>query len=200
MKNNDFNSYINSLSSNSYSPGGGSASSHILKIADALFLKSINITKSRKSFSSLDVNIINLFENVFDKINEHSNLLDIVNDADIELFNQYMIALNENDNNKLEEIIDELINGKCGKVIISCTIDLVRNVLKLNEYIVKSIKSDFRLGLRLISPTLNNYLENINENIKSIKDEYKKEKYINDMDIVNKDIINLIEEINEVIK
>ena len=31
-------------------------------------------------------------------------ILDIVNDADIELFNQYMIALKENNNNKLEEI------------------------------------------------------------------------------------------------
>ena len=195
----NFNEYLNLLSKASYSPGGGSACCNILKISASLFLKSINITMARKSFNNLEESIKKDFLFVADLLNENISYLSEAEEEDIKLFNDYMVFSKAKDEEKLSNVIHELVIGNCGYKLIKETINFVDRVLELKDYIVSSIMSDYTLGLRLIEPCLLTVLENMKENTKNVNDS-SKEEYEDIIYEIEDEISILSEDIYGVIK
>lgn len=161
--------YINELKSSSPTPGGGSGNCQLAKIAISLALMSINVSKNRKSFEKRSEEEKEFVNNSIEDLENIMKELDILNELDEKAFNDFMVAYKAKDQEKIAEASKDCYSAPLD-VYLSCSA-AVDVIIKLKDFIVSTIISDYKISLKTMSAVLENCLYNLDINVPNLKDD-----------------------------
>lgn len=156
--------YLEELGSSKATPGGGSACCNVGILACSLVLKSLNITKSRKSFETKEEPIKELIKNSIAYFEKVKKELEVLEDKDLESFTKFMEAYKEKNNRKIKNCL--IKSFESAYAIYNKFLEASNNGNELLLNIVDSIKADYYFGMNLFYECMENALNNMKENAK----------------------------------
>lgn len=160
--------YINKLKSSSPTPGGGSANCQLAKISISLALMSINVSKNRKSFENYTDKERIFVEGSIGYLENALKELDEKAENDEKVFNNFMIAYKEKDQEKIAKASIECYS--CPLNMLLLCFGALDVIFSLEKYVVSTIMSDYKMSLRTMSAVLENGIFNLDINVKNLKD------------------------------
>ena len=182
MKNSSIKEFINSTSSNSPTPGGGSVAALLASLSASLGAMSANLTIGKKGY-----------ENVQDEIKDLVKLFESKANIYLEYMNQDIVAFNEvmgayklsKDTLEEKEYRSKVIQEKlynAMQVPYSLAIDIysILDDIKWCYYNSnKNIQSDALMAMIIARAAILSCVCNVGMNLKSLKDERIKEPILN---------------------
>lgn len=174
--------YIEKLSSNSPTPGGGSAAAITSALSSALTAMVFNLTIGKKLYEGYDNDIkekVNQALNVSEKYNKL--LLDFM-DKDEEAFLSLMNSFKLPKSNDEDKRIRQCEIDKGYRNALKVPLDLAQSSLKFYEFVLiasqygnKNVISDAGVAAILLYSSIESSILNVNINLSGIKDEkYRK--------------------------
>jgi methenyltetrahydrofolate cyclohydrolase len=167
--------FIDELSSDSDSFGGGAVGGIVAAFGIGLILMSIKITSKRKSFEAID-------SNTKDQVKKYIKSLEISSlgakatvDADALAFQEYMKAFRA----KKQDLEEQAI--ACFDVprqLANICVASLSITQELQGFITGSIRSDLEMGIALLKVVLESSLKNMAINLKQIHKPESNKQYL----------------------
>jgi methenyltetrahydrofolate cyclohydrolase len=170
------NKFLDELSSDSDTFGGGAVGGIIAAMGISLILMSIKISIKRKSFQEVS-NKIKTEVNAYIKTLEISKIgAEVIVDADANAFQEYMKAYRAKTANIEPYAIDSF---NVPKQLADICIVALSTSKEIETHISGSIRADLDMGQDLIRATLKSALINMQVNLKQIKSKTKHKEFEN---------------------
>lgn len=183
MKNNvSIEEYISVLSSNSPTPGGGSAAALSGALSSALTSMVFNLTIGKKSYENYAENIKEKIIKAQEECKKYNELLLTFMKKDEEAFMSLMKAFKLAKDTEEEKLIRRGEIEKGYRNAIEVPLALAKEGLELYKYIAiaaqygsLNVISDAGVGAILLCSTIESSILNVHVNLKGIKDERYKD-------------------------
>ncbi|HOP50359.1 MAG TPA: cyclodeaminase/cyclohydrolase family protein [Ignavibacteriales bacterium] len=188
--------YIENISSNSPTPGGGNVSAFCGSLATSLAVMVTNLTIGKKKYSDVQDEIISLKTNIEHYINKFLDLAQKDNEA----FNLVMSAFSlpkDSDSEKefRKQKIEEatIVAAKVPQDVIINAYNLVDNFIKISEIGNQNSLSDIGVALLLLKTAAQGAYLNVLINISSLSDKNFAQSFINEINPIFNNLLNKID-------
>lgn len=175
--------YINKLSSNSPTPGGGSAAAVAGALSSALTSMVFNLTVGKKSYNELEIHEKKLIDKALETSNSYNKKLLEFMDKDSEAFSSFMETFKLPKETDEEKKHREKEIQKGYVLALQVPLDLAEHSLKLYDQIIiaskygnKNVLSDAAVAAILLYATIESSIVNVKVNLVGLKDLDYKEK------------------------
>lgn len=199
----DFN---NLLASNEPAPGGGSTAALSGALASALTMMVVNLSRGKKSYDALDVNIKNKIAGDYEAVKTLNKELVNLIDEDSKAFNQVMESFKlpkqtEEDRNKREESIETASQYalKIPLTVAEKCLLILKHQIDIARYGNKNAVSDIGVGALMAFSGLEGAALNVKINIPGITEqtvktdaEQKIKSFLDEGKKIKDQIINIV--------
>lgn len=197
------NEILNEVDSTSPTPGGGAISALITSLSIALIKMAGHISSNRKSFKTLDEDLIKNFQFHFNNLSNFLNLAKQNIEKDEKSFLHFLsIYKLEAKTDAEKEIrakkINESLKDSCAVIyeLMQCIDNALASSILLKNNIVSSIYSDFIIGALYLKTSFESCKITLNANFSWLKDEKYQSDLLVKVKIIEKNIYDNFEKIN----
>ena len=180
--------FIDELSSDSDSFGGGAVGGIVAAFGIGLILMSIKITIKRKSFEALDIKTKDQVKKYIKSLEISSLGAKATVDADALAFQEYMKAYRL----KKQDLEQQAI--ACFEVprqLANICVASLSTTHEIQNLVTGSIKSDLEMGIALLKVVLESALKNMAINLKQIRRPESNRQYLELLKDANKFEVNI---------
>ena len=167
--------YLDDLSSEEATPGGGSAAGVTGAMGIALALMAIRISDKRKAFQALSKEEQEKITNTIEKLENLQDKMLQASDLDEEVFTDYMTALHSKNEASLKKATTACFNVPY-KLVLLC-FDALSAIDIIAPYVASSLKSDLKMSYILVKAAIESCDVNLKINMTPLLDEASKVKY-----------------------
>ncbi len=144
--------FLNVLSDDKPTPGGGSVAAIVAAMGAGLCLMAMKISMNRKAFQGLDSAMQQKLIDSTTRLNKMRKAMVKMADTDVDCFDNFMIAHRNKDEIAIKKATKECFNAPY-KLALMC-LDALEEVKIMNDYIVDSVVSDLQMSYILLEAAL----------------------------------------------
>nr|WP_231148414.1 cyclodeaminase/cyclohydrolase family protein [Clostridium botulinum] len=199
--------YINKLSSEEPTPGGGSAAALVSSLSSSLSAMMLNLTVGKKMYESYDDKLKKDIDKTLEKSNEYNELFLDYMDKDEEAFLTLMNAFKLPKNDDEEKSIRKKEIEKGYEKALIIPLNLARESLKFYKEIFTTVKygnpnliSDGGVAAILLYSAIESCMLNVKINLSGITDESKREDIIKECNSILEKALNYKIDIMEIVE
>lgn len=198
--------YINKLSSNSPTPGGGSAAALVAALSSSLTSMVFNLTIGKKVYNDLDMEEKQKVDNALKASNEYNNLLLEFMDKDGEAFISLITAFKLTKDTEEEIRVRSLEISKGYDNALKVPFNLAEESLKFYSNVLiaavygsKNVISDAGVASILLYATIESSVLNVRINLSGIEDKVYREKVDNRCSKILEEALKFKNEIGKIV-
>ncbi|HOJ37983.1 MAG TPA: cyclodeaminase/cyclohydrolase family protein [Ignavibacteriales bacterium] len=192
MENLTIKQYLDTLSSNSPTPGGGNVSALCGSLASALAVMVTNLTIGKKKYADVENKIIELKEKVTPFINKFIELAEKDNQSFDEVMKAFSLPKETDEQKAYRSEQIEKATIKAAEIpfeVIKNANSIIDNFIEISNIGNQNSLSDIGVGLLLLKTATQGAYLNVIINISSLKDKEFANKFLNDVDKIYKDTL-----------
>ncbi len=175
IQNQKIKEFLNELSSDSPTPGGGAVAALTASMGVSLVVMALKISSNRRSFKELKIDEKDKVSTTVKELEKLKEGIDELIDEDAKVFSNYMKAFKDHDEDALARATTSCFNVPY--CLTKLCLDAIEKIRIVDSYVVSSLDSDLKMSYILLKAALSSCEVNMKINITDKLDKESKSNY-----------------------